>query len=214
MAISPQILRGGVVVLDPLTAQVQQIIALQYNPDSLSRTLQIHGVGAEGGDRLEALRLKGPPGETFKLEAEIDATDLLAAGDSVATRFGIFPHLAMLETLIYPSSAALQELNRQADSGSIEIASTQAPLTLLIWSKQRVLPVRLTELSITEEAFDVNLNPIRAKISLGVRVLSVDDAGFASEAGSMFMNYLRQKEQLARLRASAELSALGLQRLP
>ena len=70
---SPRLLKGGSVLIDPETAAVQRIIALQYNPDSLSRTLQIKGVGAEGGDRSEVLRLKGPPVKTIKLEAEISA---------------------------------------------------------------------------------------------------------------------------------------------
>ena len=69
----------------------------------------------------------------------------------------------------------------------------EAPLTLFVWSKQRVVPVRVTELSITEEAFDVDLNPIRAKVSLGLRVLSVDDLGFDHRGGTLFMAYLREQ---------------------
>ncbi|HNL15165.1 MAG TPA: hypothetical protein PKJ92_15365, partial [Accumulibacter sp.] len=75
---SPKLLKGGIVLIDPATAQVQRIIALQYNPESLSRTLQVQGV-SEGGDRSEALRLKGPAVETIKLDAEIDATDDMEA---------------------------------------------------------------------------------------------------------------------------------------
>ena len=57
----------------------------------------------------------------------------------------------------------------------------EAPLTLFVWSKSRIVPVRLTEFSVTEEAFDAELNPIRAKVSLGMRVLSVDDLGFDAQ---------------------------------
>ena len=73
-----------------------------------------------------------------------------------------------------------------------------APLTLFVWSKQRIVPVRLTDLSVTEEAFDPNLNPIRAKVSLGMRVLSVDDLGFDQTGGSLFMAYLQNKETAGR----------------
>ena len=59
------------------------------------------------------------------------------------------------------------------------------------------MPVRITDFSITEEAFDAALNPIRAKVSLGMRVLSVNDLGFEHKGGSLFMAYLQQKEQLA-----------------
>ena len=90
----------------------------------------------------------------------------------------------------------------------------QAPLTLFIWSKNRIVPVRLTEFSITEEAFDTALNPIRAKISLGMRVLSVDDLGFDQKGGSLYMAYQQQKEKLATKSSGGTLSTLGLGGLP
>jgi hypothetical protein len=58
---SPRLLKGGLVLLDPSSGAVLRIISLQYNPDTLTRSLQAKGVGAESGDRSEALRLKGPP---------------------------------------------------------------------------------------------------------------------------------------------------------
>ena len=90
----------------------------------------------------------------------------------------------------------------------------QAPLPLFIWSKNRILPVRLTEFSITEEAFDTALNPIRAKVSLGMRVLSVDDLGFAQKGGSLFMIYQQQKEVLAAMSQGGTLSNLGIGGIP
>ena len=206
---SPRLLKGGIVLIDPTTSQVVRIIAMQYNPDTLTRSLQVKGVG-ESGDRSEALRLKGPPVETIKLDAEIDATDQLAAADAQATQMGIHPQLAALETIIYPNSQHLLSNNSMAQAGTLEIAPMQTPLTLFIWSKNRVVPVRLTEFSITEEAFDVNLNPIRAKVSLGMRVLSVDDLGFDHKGGNLYMVYQQQKEMMARMNQGGALSALGV----
>jgi len=213
---SPRVLKGGLVLLDPQTSAVQRIIALQYNPDNLSRSLQVQGVGAEGGDRSEALRLKGPPIETIKLEAEIDAADQLEFPDQNATivEFGLHPQLAALEAIIYPTSDQLLNNNNLAKSGTLEITPMEAPLTLFIWSKNRVLPVRLTEFSVTEEAFDPALNPIRAKVSLGMRVLNVNDLGFEHKGGSLYMAYHQQKERLASLFQSGSLSALGLGSIP
>ena len=158
---SPRLIKGGIVLIDPGTSAVKRIIALQYNPDTLTRTLQVQDVSGEGGDRSQALRLKAPPVETIKLDAEIDATDQLEFPDQNATvtQFGIHPQLAALETIIYPSSAQLLANNVLAQAGTLEIAPMEAPLTLFIWSKNRVMPVRLTEFSITEEAFDPALNP-------------------------------------------------------
>ncbi len=213
---APQLIKGGIVLLDPATAAVRRIIALQYNPDTLTRTLQVQGVGQEGGDRSEALRLRAPPVETIKIDAEIDATDQLEFPDrnQVAAQFGIYPQLAALETIVYPASTALLENNRLASLGTLEIAPVEAPLTLFVWSKSRILPVRLTEFSITEEAFDPSLNPIRAKVSLGMRVLSVHDLGFSHKGGSLFMIYQQQKELLATMSQAGTLAALGLRGIP
>lgn len=208
---SPRLIKGGIVLLDPATGAIRRVIALQYNPDTLSRTLQVQAAG-EGGDRLEAMRLKGPPTETIKLDAEIDATEQLEFPDSNpdAGRLGIFPQLAALETIVYPTSASLQAANGLASAGTLEIAPAETLLTLFVWSERRVMPVRITDFSITEEAFDPGLNPIRAKISLGLRVLSVSDLGFAHRGGSLFMAYLQNKEQLATRSAGGALSTLGI----
>ncbi|RAO78105.1 hypothetical protein [Dyella jiangningensis] len=212
---SPRILKGGIVLIDPDSSAVLRVIALQYNPDSITRSLQVQAMGA-GGDRSEVLRLKGPPVETIKLEAEIDAADQLEFPERnpVATQAGVFAQLAALETMIYPTSAQLNANDALAQIGTLEIIPMETPLALFVWSQTRILPVRVTELSITEEAFDTALNPIRAKISLGLRVLSVDDVPTGHKAASLFMSYLQRKEQLAKAAPAMPLSALGLTGVP
>jgi hypothetical protein len=160
--------------------------------------------------------LKGPPVETIKLDAELDATDAMEFPDQNATvvEFGIQPQLAALETILYPSSAQLQQNNSLASGGTLEIIPTESPLVLFVWSKTRIVPVRLTEFSVTEEAFDVNLNPLRAKVSLGMRVLSINDLGFNHKGGSLYMIYQQQKEMLASLNKSGTLGALGIGGIP
>lgn len=201
-------------LLDPQSGVVLRVIPLQYNPDTLSRSFQVKGAGAESGDRIEALRLKGPPAETIKLELEIDATDQLEGADTQTTRLGLHPLLAALETLIYPPSAQLQANNSAAAAGTLEIAPVEASLTVFVFGPKRVAPVRITELSITEEAFDTSLNPIRAKVSLGMRVLSIDDVGFTEKSGDLFMTYLRGKEQLASQNKVGLLGTLGITGIP
>ena len=75
--ISPRLLRGGLVVVDPDSGAVQRVITLQYNPDSLSRAFQLKASGADGAAHSEALRLTGPPVQTITVEAELDAADQL-----------------------------------------------------------------------------------------------------------------------------------------
>jgi hypothetical protein len=209
---APRVVKGGIVQVDVTTGRPVHVIALQYNPDSLTRTLQVQASGSDGADRSQALRIKGTAVETLKLEAEIDGTDRLEFPDQNpdAVALGIHPQLAALELLIQPSTAALQTNQSLAASGVLEILPLQAPLTLFVWSKQRVVPVRITDLTVTEEAFDAALNPIRAKVSIGMRVLSVDDLGFAHRGGTLYLGYLRNKESLAARAGSVALSALGV----
>jgi hypothetical protein len=213
---SPQLLKGGIVLLNPDNGTPIRVIVLQYNPDTLTRTLQIQGIGPESGDRMEVFRLKAPPIETIKLEAEIDATDQMetASPGSTVSTLGIFPQLAALETMVYPSSGQLRANDSQSQMGTLEIAPAEAPLSLFVWSPTRVVPVRFTDFSITEEAFDTSLNPIRAKVSLGMRVLSVNDLGFTHKGGTLFMTYLQQKEQLVTKAPAGSVAALGLKGNP
>ncbi|MBX9583804.1 MAG: hypothetical protein K2X87_26175 [Gemmataceae bacterium] len=208
---SPRLLKAGLALLDPDTAAVVRVVALQYNPDTLTRTLQVQGAGGDAGGRAEPLRLKGPPVETIKLDAEIDAADQLEfpARNRAAVEAGVQPHLAALETIVYPPSGRLRLNDLLANLGTIEILPAQAPLAVFVWSKNRVVPVRVTEFSITEEAFDPALNPIRAKVSLGLRVLSVNDVGLDHRAGGLYLSYQQQKERLAGLFRPGGLAALG-----
>jgi hypothetical protein len=211
--LSPRLIKGGIVTMDPDTSVVLSVIALQYNPDSLSRSLQIQATqGGNDGVRVDALRLRGPAIETIKVEAEMDATDQLEFPNQypLAGKYGLHPQLAQLEMLVNPTVEALLADDVMASAGTLEIIPLEQPLTLFVWSSSRVIPVRLTEFSITEEAFDPNLNPIRAKVSLGMRVLSVDDLGFNHPGGRMFLTYLTNKETLASRATSAALTTLGL----
>jgi len=214
---SPRLIKGGLVILAPGGGAVRSMISLQYNPDSLSRSYQVQGVGGDGGgERAQPFRLKGPAVESIKLEAEIDATDQLQFPEqnANAVAFGVAPQLATLEALVNPSVAELLAHDALAASGTLEIVAPEAPLVLFVWSAQRVVPVRVTEFSITEEAFDAALNPIRARVSLGLRVMTTDDLGFAHKGGQIFVNHLRAREALAGKAGSATLASLGISSLP
>jgi hypothetical protein len=199
--------------MDADTSVVQGVIALQYNPDSLSRSLQIQSLpGGTDGTRVDVLRLRGPAVETIKIEAELDAADQLEFPDQfpTAVQFGLHPQLAQLEMLINPTVETLLSDDNMANNGTLEIIPLEQPLALFVWSKSRVVPIRLTDFSITEEAFDTSLNPIRAKVSLGMRILTIDDVGFQHPAGRLFMSYLTNKETLASKATNAALTVLGL----
>ncbi|MFF2076570.1 hypothetical protein ACFVXG_17650 [Kitasatospora sp. NPDC058162] len=203
---TPRPIRSGLVIVDPQRGTPQRVIVLQFNPDSLERSLAPQVAGADGsGDRTEALRLKGPAVETWKFTAELDATDQL----DVPSPNGIHPQLATLELLVQPTSAQLMVNQALASAGTLEIAPAEAPLTLFTWGSKRILPVRLTELTITEEAFDIELNPIRAAVAIGLRVLTVTDLPTGHRGAELYLAHLAQKERLVGA-ADGRLSALGL----
>lgn len=196
--VSPLLRKGAILTLDSTLGIPLGTIMLQYNPDSLTRSLKPQTVGDEP-DRTEILRLKGPPIETIKCEIEIDATDQLADSDATAMSLGIQPQLSMLELLLYPSSSTLITNEVLSLIGTIEILPMETALTVFAWSNQRVTPVRITDMEITEQAFDPQLNPIRAKVSLGLRVLSVNDVGFLTPAGALYLVYQTSKEAMAQM---------------
>jgi len=196
--ISPRLQKGAILSLDSTLGIPLGNISLQYNPESITRSLKPQTVGDQP-DRTEILRLTGPPIETISCTVEIDATDQLAAGDSNTLSFGIQPQLAQLELLVYPSSVELIANEVLTLLGTVEILPMESALTLFVWSKTRITPVRITSLDITEEEFDPQLNPIRAKVKLDMRVLNVNDVGFLNPAGALYMVYQIQKEALALL---------------
>ncbi len=209
--INPKLLKAGLFRVDRESGAVKNIVPFQYNPETVSRTLTPRGASSEG-QRADALRLVGPPVETISLEMILEASDALevaATGDTIATQ-GLAPQLATLEMMIYPSVEAVQRTADLAGQGLIEVLPEPEPLTLLAWSRNRITPVKITEFSVTEEAFDTALNPVRLSVSLGLRVMNIDDLGPASRGGGIFMSYFRRKSELAGLAGSGDLSAFGI----
>lgn len=203
----PRLLKGAIVAFE-LPDPTPNVIAFQYNPATLNRTLEAQTTEGDGGERSEALRLKGAPVETIKLEAEIDAADYLAQGDATARELGIYPQLSALEMLIYPKSELVIANTALLTLGTIEIVPPSGPFTLFVWGPKRILPVRLTEYSVTEEAYDTKLNPIRAKVSLGLRVLSYNDLPITHPGYYLFLSHQVVKETLAGVGRTISLSAV------
>lgn len=204
----PKPIRSGIVVLDPVTGAAQRVIVMQFNADSLERSLTPQAVQdqQQQGDRTEALRLVGPAVESWKVEVDIDATDQL--GTPMPN--GIHPQLAALEVLIQPPSARIRANQALANAGTLEITPVESPLALFVWGSKRVMPVRLTELTITETMFDVDLNPVRATVSMGLRVLSTSDLPTGHRGAELYLAHLAQKESLAGTAAMGRLDALGI----
>lgn len=202
---SPRLLKGALIGIDPLNP-LARVVVFQYNPDTMTRKLDPRAVSAEG-DRGEAFRLTGAPKETITLNVEIDATDQLEQGNRIAVTTGLYPTLSALELMLYPKSATVIANLVAELIGTIEIIPEEAPMTLFVWGPQRVLPVRVTSLSITEEAHDQLLNPIRAKVDLSLAVLSYQDLSLTGRI--FFLTHHIMKEVMANINTFNNIQNVG-----
>lgn len=185
----------GVDIANPLAS----VIIFQYNPQQLTRTLTPRVAKGNGSDKSEAFRLDGPPAENISLDIKIDAVDQLEQDESVARKLGIYPQLSALEMLLYPKAASVIQNKILAELGTIEIVPNLAPMTLFVWGIKRILPVAIQSFSISEEIHDVNLNPIKAEVKLGLRVLTYDDLNKAHPGFYLSFSHQILKEAMATL---------------
>jgi hypothetical protein len=193
MTRTPRTLRGAIVAVDR-SGPPSRIVVFQYNPDEVSRTLQpSEGGGSDSGTK----RAWGAPAETVSLTVELDATDQLEAGDPLAAATGILPALSALEMLLHPSSAQIIANTVLLAAGTIQILPPKPPLAILVWGPARVVPVKLTNLQITEQAYSPALVPIRASVEVSANVLTYEDLPLTDLGFGLSVAHLVAKEVLA-----------------
>jgi hypothetical protein len=193
--LSGSLLKGALVTLGGAKA-IKQVILFQYNPTTLTRTVNARyeerdpeaSTGEPGG-------FKGPPKETIKVDIELDAGDADSwAPDALVV--GVHAGIAALEMLAYPS---VKDVLQEVGDAEITILPKTTPVTLFVFGS-RVVPVRPTEYTITEDVFDVRLNPIRAKVALTLQVLTYQDlGGVESAGGGLYLAHHMAKERLAQI---------------
>ena len=206
----PKILKGALVSIAPQNP-IPNAVVFQYNPEQVTRSLQPQVMGGESSERSETIRFKGAPVQTINMEVEIDAADQLERDDPTVLKFGIHPQLSAIELLAYPPSEQVTADSTLLQSGTIEIIPNPAPRILLVWGPRRILPVLINNFSITEEAFDVNLNPIRASVTLDMRVITYSDVSVNSDSYFTHLNHQISMEIMSQSRPDPSLdSVLGV----
>jgi hypothetical protein len=203
---SPRLHRGAIIAIDRLVP-IPTVIAFQYNPESMTRRLTPHTSG-ESGSKAEVQRIDRPPTEEITLTAEFDATDGMEVRNPIAVGMGVYPHLSALETLLYPPKTRVIANTILTALGIIEVIPPVAPLTLFVWGPKRVLPVRITNLSIEESAYDERLNPIQAKVDIGLRVLNYADFCANDPGGFIFLAHQAVKEAMALTGTASSIASL------
>jgi hypothetical protein len=237
------VLKGALVKFTPtsMPVPVPDVIIFQYNPEKMTHTWtqpeaappSVTATGAAAGSN--PLAVKGMPGETFSFTIAMDANDEIADGtpptQAIAQQTGIYSRLAALEMLLYPagagqarllgtvSSAISSALSGQAPSATSTVPVSVMPVTLFVWGPGRIVPVRVTGLTITEQLYDSALNPTHAEAQLTLRVLTPAELKNASadndvlgQLATIAYNYtlsLRQALAIANLSNAAE-SIIGM----
>lgn len=166
------------------------LIPFQLNPETLTRSLAQPGEATAG-------RPSGIPQETLSFDLDLDAADTLDQDPQVTQRFGVGAALAALRALSGPSVAAIKAADEALKEGKIAVLWPAPPPLFVSWGDAFILPVQITELSVTEQDFDGDLLPQRAQLRISLRVLSHADLGSDSQAGRSYLRYLETQDSLA-----------------
>jgi len=184
----PKTLKGAIVAKRPDSEDI--IFIFQYNPETLTHTissLNSEEVSQEEGKKRDANSIV----ELVNLNLEFDATDQLEQPNQHRgfVKSGLHPALAALESIMYSQS---------------KTENPPPPLVLFVWGPNRTIPVWLDSLKVTEEAFDPNLNPIRVRIELNMRVRNPSEFKRGSSGYAMCVSHLKRRRALTRIHASMQ----------
>ncbi|MEM9309954.1 MAG: hypothetical protein AAGA34_00785 [Pseudomonadota bacterium] len=193
---TPKVMRGAIVGID-IFNPISSIAIFQYNPEQISRSISPQYGGGAGGAKSEPLRLVGPPQETISANLKLDLIDQMEEGKNGPLGSGLSGQLAALEMLVYPKSISVAINQAMLLGGMMEVVPPAAPLTLFIYGITTIVPVKIESLSITETAHDPSLHPIRADVSVGMKVLTYNDLSMTNPGYWAFMAHQVVKETLA-----------------
>jgi hypothetical protein len=231
------LLKGALIEFMPtFLIPLPNVIVFQYNPETLTHTwTQPEAAQSTGTTTNNPMAVKGMPGESFSFTIAVDANDEIADGSAptaaIAEVSGVYSRLAALEMLLYPtggggggllgavSSAAAAALGGASSGPTTSVPASTMPVVLFVWGPGRIVPVRITGLTITERLYNGTLSPTHAEAQLSLRVLtpaelqaaSTDDDVLGSLA-TVAYDYtlaLRQALALANLANAAE-SIIGM----
>jgi hypothetical protein len=208
--------------MDTFLLPLPNVIVFQYNPETIRHAWTQPAAAGGAGSGANPLAVKGVPGESFSFSIAMDATDQLAEGNPIALVSGVYSRLAALEMLLYPTGGGDGGLLGSAlglgggGDQSRSVPAAQVPTTLFIYGPGRILPVRVTGLTINEKLYDAFLNPTHADASLELRVLTPEELAFVSgplaeiaKGAYSYSQGLRQVLAIANLANAAE-SIIGM----
>jgi hypothetical protein len=197
-------LRGALVAFMPTKLiPIPNVIVFQFNPETMTHTWtqpEALPQAPAGQPKVNPLAVKGFPGEQFSFTIAVDAGDTIADGAvsaALAEVSGVYTRLAAMEMLMFPTSATSQGLLGTvtaaiggalgAQTGGVKrtVPANVMPTVLFVWGPFRIVPVRVTSLTITEKLYDGLLNPTHAEAQLGLRVLTAEELAATAASGDV-----------------------------
>jgi hypothetical protein len=208
---------------------IPNVIVFQYNPETLAHTWSPAAApppsgASQGPGQDNPLAVSGEPGEEFAFTLMMDAGDIIADGVAPAAALaavsGLYPALAALELLLFPSGskgggggagalstgvgAAAGALSGGARGIQTSVPSSVVPTVLFVWGPGRILPVHITSLKVTETLYDpLLLVPTHAEAEISLQVLT------QQEINSLDNGLAKQLVQAAHDWMSTERQALA-----
>ncbi len=217
-------LRGALISFsETFPLPVPNLILFQYNPEQMTHGWTPSRAASPGADAASTgnpLAITGEPGETFTFTLYMDATDSIAddgaIGEALGTASGVGTRLAALEMLLFPTAppgggligSVTAALSGGGSSATVRpVPSAQLPTVLFVWGPGRILPVRVSALSITETLYDsLLLMPTRAQAQLSLEVLTTAQVavvngplGEIAKGAYRYTNRLREALAIANL---------------
>ena len=177
-------LRGALIEYGTdLIGPIPNVVIFQFNPESLSRALQVPA-RPTGATQRETTQAGEKTFEKITFQAHFSAANMLDEDKALARLFGIGPQLAALEKMVQPSAKIAGLIGAAIDAIAGALAPPDAPAQpiprekypriLFIWGPTRVLPVTIDSMTIVEQEYDFILNPVRAQVDITLSVIAVD----------------------------------------
>jgi hypothetical protein len=212
------LLRGALIEYGTdLIGPIPNVVIFQYNPESLTRTLQIPP-RPTGATQRETTQAGEKTFERISFKAHFSAANMLDEDKALAKLFGIGPQLAALEKMVLPSAkiagllgAAIDAIGDALGGGGDDapaqpIPREKYPRILFIWGLTRILPVTIDSMSISELDYDSLLNPLRAEVDIALSVIAVDDCSddVLAKGALEFSTIAKEAQAIANLANTAE----------
>ena len=213
------LLRGALIEYGTdLIGPIPNVVIFQFNPESLTRSLQIPQ-RTTGATQRETTQAGERTFERISFKAHFSAVNMLDEDKALAKMFGIGPQLSALEKMVLPSSkiagligAALDAVGDALGMGGGDDAPAQPiprekyPRILFIWGLTRVLPVTIDSMTIAELEYDALLNPLRAEVDLQLSVIAIDECSddVLGKGALEYTTIAKEAQAIANLANTAE----------